>query len=219
MGTIIHLSGDEHQQVQMLLPWFVNDTLEESEASAVEAHLAECAECRRDLIQEKALAMEASLASMDVDQAWAAMRDRVVSSAQHPAGPAPTANVVPLRRRSILKRPVPLGWAMAAQAAALLLVVGGMRLTQPPLEPVYHALGAAPAPAAGNVIVIFRPEATEQALRAALAGSHTSMVGGPTDSDAYILHVDPAQRAGALATLRANGQVVLAEPIDGPNRP
>jgi hypothetical protein len=216
MGNVIHFSGDIHQQVQSLLPWYVNDTLDEDEGAAVEAHLAECAECRRDLLTEKALGSEVSLASMDVDQGWATMRDRIAGHA--PAAPLP-ANVVPLRRKSLFRRPIPMGWALGAQAAALALVVGGMRLGQPAPDPVYHALGSAPLPAAGNMIVIFRPDATEQALRDALVGNHASLVGGPTDSNAYILHVDDAKRPTALAALRANRQIVLAEPIDGPVRP
>jgi hypothetical protein len=220
MSNVSHLGGDIHQQVQILLPWYVNDTLDEIETETVEVHLAECAECRRDLEGEKKLGVESSLASMDVDQGWAAMRERIASTGLIPILPnSLRTNITPLRRKSILRRSIPLGWATAAQAAALVLIVGGVRMTRPPLEPVYHALGAAPVSAAGNVIVIFRPEATERELREALTGSRASLVGGPTDSNAYILHVDGATRASALTALRANSHVVLAEPIDGLDRP
>jgi anti-sigma factor RsiW len=40
---------DAHEQAQMLLPWHVNGSLEPGEAALVEAHLAECAECRATL--------------------------------------------------------------------------------------------------------------------------------------------------------------------------
>jgi hypothetical protein len=226
MGNVIPLGGDVHQQVQSLLPWYVNDTLSEDEAAAVEAHLAECAECRRDLVSEKALGGEVSLASMDLDQGWAAMRDRIegrIHSAPKPSNLAPSdpasSNVVPLRRKPIFLRSIPLGWALGAQAAALVLVFGGVRLSHPAPDPVYHTLSSASLPATGNMIVIFRPDTTELALRNALLGSHASLVGGPTDSNAYVLNVDGAKRADALAALRANRQIVLAEPIDGPVHP
>jgi hypothetical protein len=221
MGNVIHMSDDIHQQVQALLPWYVNDTLDEDEAAAVEAHLAECAECRRDLVNEKALGTEVSLASMDVDQGWAAMRARITGQPDVPVAALPpvSANVVPLRPKPLLGRSVPLGWVIGAQAAALALMIGGVHLSRPGPEPVYHALGASPLPVAGNVIVIFRSDTTEQALRNALAQSDASLVGGPTDSNAFILHVDGPKRPSALAALRANDKVMLAEPIDGPATP
>jgi anti-sigma factor RsiW len=54
MAEIIRLRGSPHEQAQQLLPWYVNGTLEADEAALVEAHLAECAECRADLAAEQA---------------------------------------------------------------------------------------------------------------------------------------------------------------------
>ena len=42
----------------MLLPWYVNGTLEGAELALIEAHLDECAECRADLEAERLLAAE-----------------------------------------------------------------------------------------------------------------------------------------------------------------
>jgi hypothetical protein len=78
------------------------------------------------------------------------------------------------------------------------------------------ALGdkAQPSPSA-NVIILFRPEATEAGMRAALRQSGASLVGGPTDADAYLLRVPAQERATALERLRAEDEVLMAEPIDG----
>ena len=38
-----------HEDVRGLLPWYLNGTLEEADASMVRAHLDECSECRADL--------------------------------------------------------------------------------------------------------------------------------------------------------------------------
>ena len=38
-----------HDDVRGLLPWYLNGTLEEAEASLVRAHLEDCSECRADL--------------------------------------------------------------------------------------------------------------------------------------------------------------------------
>jgi len=111
-----------------------------------------------------------------------------------------------------------LGWATAVQFA-LLLVLGGVLVLRPvqpaqPLAPAYQTLGAAPAPAAGNLIVIFRPDTPEKALRGILNASRARLVDGPTAADAYVLHVAPGERAAVLISLRARREVVLAEPID-----
>ena len=55
MGTILQLH-DAHEQVQMLLPWHVNGTLDPAESALVETHLEACAECRADHAAEVALA-------------------------------------------------------------------------------------------------------------------------------------------------------------------
>ena len=39
----------EHGRIDALLPWFANGTLRNGERKAVERHLAECEECRRNL--------------------------------------------------------------------------------------------------------------------------------------------------------------------------
>jgi len=213
MGDIIRLSDDPHQQVQSLLPWYANGTLDEDEAIAVEAHIAECAECRDGLAAERVIGSEILATSLDVEESWAAMRRRI----EEP--PRTDERVVPFQRKPSPRRSIPLGWAVAAQAAALTLVVGGVWLIEPMTQPAYHTLGSAPAPATANVVAIFRPDTTEQAMRALLTRTGANLVGGPSASNAYLLHVATSQRDAALADLRASKQVVLAEPVDGPAGP
>jgi hypothetical protein len=40
--------GPDHDEVRMLLPWHLNGTLPETEASLVRAHLESCSDCRAD---------------------------------------------------------------------------------------------------------------------------------------------------------------------------
>jgi hypothetical protein len=82
-------------------------------------------------------------------------------------------------------------------------------------RPDYHALGSAPAPAAANVIVIFRADATEGDVRDVLKAAGASIVGGPTPANAYLLHVAAGQRQLVLAKLQSDDNVQMAEPIDG----
>ena len=206
MADIIRLRGDSHKQVQGVLPWYVNGTLDAEEVAAVEAHLSDCAECRAELESERALGQQ--IASLP-EHGWATLHSRLESApARRKRSPA-----------AFLRRSVPIGWAIAAQAACLVLVVGGAWLAAPQPRPLYHTLGSPSAAAPGNVVVIFRPTTSEEDLRNALRRSGARLVDGPTASDAYVLRVAAGRRGVALSQLRSDQHVVLAEPIDGDSRP
>lgn len=181
-----------------LLPWYVTGRLSAEDQARVRAHVEACAECQAEVRTEERLEAEVARLPLDVERGWADMRQRLAAD---DAGPA--------------RRPRPpvtwLGWGVAA---ALAVTVGVISLPQ--AEPqAYRALGAAPAAvAAGNVVVVFLPETTERQMREALKASEARLVDGPTATNGYVLHVAPARRAAALATLRADRSVVVAEPLD-----
>jgi hypothetical protein len=217
-GRIIRLHGDPHEEAQRLLPWYETRTLEPVEQAQVEAHLGDCAECRADLAAERRLEAEFTALPVEAAQGWARLQGRLEREASRrrtwmgvPFGDAwrPAGGGVAVGRTWF-------GWALAAQAALLAAAIAVILPAQRPAA-AYHALGAAQAPApSGNVVVIFRPDTPERALRGALQANHAQLVDGPTAADAYVLHVAPAVRAAALAGLRSRPEVVLAEPVDPP---
>ena len=204
MGDVLSLR-DDHEQAQMLLPWRANGTLEPGEAALLEAHLAECEECREDLAAS--LAMRRLYAAMPVD-----------GLPEH-AARLPGSNVSPLRG---LRNRLSTGWGRAASgavaaAAAVTLVVVLMPSREPAGE--YRLLGSDAAGQPGNAIVLFSPDTAERDMRAALEGANAKLVDGPTASGAYIVRVPEAARGAALEALRALPQVVLAEPVDAADGP
>lgn len=214
MAEIIRLRGSSHERAQQLLPWYVNGALEADEAAMVEAHLAECAECRADLAAEQALAREVAALPLDVEHAWSTLSDRIDAAGP----PRRLAEPVPF-----LRRKVAMGWALGGPLAAAAAAVAFAVILTPgsptPAGETYRALGSAPTAAPGNALVMFRPDARDSDLRAALTKAGARVVDGPTASGAYVVRIAPASRAQALDGLRATPQIVLAEPIDAGSQP
>jgi len=202
---------DPHEQAEELLPWYATGQLDEADRSIVEAHLAACARCQRQLAGERRMVDRFQSFSPEVDSGWARMRQRIEApSAKRSNWIGETASDI----WQMLKRP-----AVAVLATLQVGIVAVAAALAPSLSsaPAYVALGdkAAQAPSA-NIIILFRAQATEADMRLALRRSGASLIGGPTDADAYLLNVRNDQRPAALAELRANRSVVMAEPIDRP---
>ena len=103
----------------------------------------------------------------------------------------------------------------------LVAVLGGMlRLSPSPSPaPQFHALGAPASPSgqagAGNLIVRFRPDATEQEMLRVLRDSQARLVYGPTTTDAWLLAVPAGLESAAVRQLREERAVLLVESLDG----
>ena len=206
MVDIIRLRGSPHEQTQQLLPWRSNGTLDPDEAALVEAHLAECAECRADAEADARLGREIAALSLDVEHGWSALGGKLEQ---------PEAND---GRVTFLRRRIPMGWMLGGQAAAAALLVGiFVALPEPAPERTYEALGSGAVNMVGNVVIMFQPETTEEAIRSALLKSNARVVDGPNASGAYVLHVE--NDAAALQRFRAMPEVLLAEPIDPGAKP
>jgi hypothetical protein len=196
----------EHGKVEELLPWYATGELDAADRQLVAEHLATCADCQRRLAEEQRLMRAVRAIEPEVDEGWARLRNRI---AAQPRG-ARRILVAANDAWSQVRRPG-IAIAMAAQFAFVLFAAA---LFLSFSRPSYHALGAGTAPAAANVLVMFKPDATEQQVRELLRANGASLVGGPTDAAAYMLHVAPAARSAVLVTLRADREVVLAEAID-----
>jgi anti-sigma factor RsiW len=195
--NVLPLDADGHDRVEALLPAYAAGRLVPADHAEVETHLAGCARCRAELGFDQALrSVPAEPLSADPDAGWAALRARIATPA---AMPAP-------------RRANPWPWFFGGQIA-LTAVLLAMLLWRPPAqESLYRGLGPAASPAA-NALVMFRPDATEFQIRAALQSGGARLVDGPTATQAYLLRL-PRADADALATLRRQPGVALAESLD-----
>jgi hypothetical protein len=209
MASIINFRRDPHRETQELLPWYVTGRLDEADRAVVEAHLADCAECSEELAMERMLASGVATLSSDADVGWARLRQTM---AEKPAKEGAVARA----RRTIgrsLARPGRFGWLLTGQVA-LAAVVAVMLIPRGETGP-YHTLASSAARPQGNVIILFRPDTSEETLRRTLTASGARLVDGPTAGGAYVIAVPPAQRNAVLGMLQSRPDVVLAQPLDG----
>lgn len=212
MGTLFRLPGGVHADIQALLPWYVTGQLDADDRAAVEAHLTACRECAAQAEQDTRLGQELRQQPADVDQGWAAMRERLDFDRAVRAQPVPRVYARANARRS---RWSWLGWTLGPQLV-LASCIGAFFFVQ---APRYVALDGGGSAAGGNLLVIFEPEISERAMRQTLRDSEARLVDGPTQANAYVLQVPADRRDDLLAGLRKQPQILLAEPInDGAER-
>lgn len=200
-------STQPHDEAEELLPWYATGQLDAADRVKVEAHLSSCTECQQQLATERRLVREFRALTPEVESGWSRLRSRIESPL--PARP-PRPNFLE-QFWATLSRPAVATFALAQ--VAFLVIAGGTLLSLS--RPAYHVLGSAPVPATANVIVMFRAEATVRDVDDMLKSVRATIVEGPTDANAYLLHVAPQQRQAALTRLQSEDQVAMAQPIDG----
>lgn len=203
-----------HEQVQELLPWFVNQTLPGDQLTMVSDHLRGCADCRQDVQWQRSLlaAAPAVPQGLDMESALARMMPRL--EPRTAAQAAPASALQRLRERWL--GPGWMPWALAGQG--VLIAVLAMRSLAPepgPGGPEYRVLGAEAAPATGKMVVAFKPEATLADLQRLMQANGVRMFDGPTVTGAYVVEVDGARQAQVAAAFKADPAVLLAEPLAG----
>ena len=209
-GKIIRLPEAEHHATRLLLPWYATDRLDDADRARVEAHLDSCALCRAELQQELKLKTDVAGLPLDVDHGWAEMLARLSDAT--PPRPDTATRLLRWLGETWRGGGAWLGWGVAATLVAGIAVT--LYAPHPAQPALYHALAAPPASRPGDIVVMFRPDATEAQLREALTASGARLVDGPTAADAYVLSAPLPQRDHALAVLRARHAVLAAEPID-----
>jgi Putative zinc-finger len=219
-----------HQRIWELLPWYVNGSLAERERERVEAHLAACLRCQEEerICRRMAgdVAKGAEIAPAPHPVQLQRMLARIEESEREEKESAGPQRLFAPLRSLVQATPRPLRGALVAQAAVILLLIGFLAWslqrpgTAPAPPPVYRTLSnpdAAPVPS-NRLRVMFSPKATEKEMRELLHGIQGKIVDGPSPSGAYTVEVpassDPEQVV--LARLRAEPQVMLAEPAAGP---
>ncbi|HUL67260.1 MAG TPA: zf-HC2 domain-containing protein [Burkholderiaceae bacterium] len=208
-GQVVGFVRSAHQVAFELLPWFVNGTLEPAERTAVEQHLHECVACRRELdwLQQLSSAYVSSEPALDSEGAF----ERLVPQLQRQDAPVATPSPFAWLRSRLSDTGAWLRFAVAMQFGVIAALGWAVALRELP----YHGLGAIATRASGSVIVVFDPNAREGDVRRILRAIGARVVDGPTTANGYVLEMTDAAgtTAAALAQLRAEPAVILAEPL------
>ena len=208
-GRVLPLDPAEHKVADVLLPWFVNGTLDKDELAFVEQHLSECVRCQREVQWLREL-RAACVDGEATPGASAVFRNLGRQLDEPRAGRGKVASLSKLWRRA----PSWSRWAMAAQLAAIVALGAVLLPSTDGLVP-YRTLGARSADApTGSLVVVFDPTTPESELRRMLRKAGVRVADGPTQTNAYVLKVAAGQWVEAVQALRAEPAVVLVEQLD-----
>lgn len=205
----------DHEECVLLFPWYINQTLDDEEATRVRAHLNECSACRRELAELSAL-----VAQLVSEPMSGLVRGRTVPPVGKYLSPA-----VPVRagaigwRRRFMPRTHSRRVRYATAAAVLLVAIPlGVRLLHTWLAADYRTL-ASPAPVTtevGDLRLVCARDLPWERIQALVREVGGHIVDGPNSAGAYTVRLGragkPADLAAALAWLRGREGVVLAEP-------
>jgi hypothetical protein len=206
------------------IPWYP-DGLGEAQRGLVEAHVAACEDCRRELWMIHGEPVHDLPEAPDAERVWASVLERV--AAEGGATPLRTSRrapgEAPLRAGSrswvrAASRPFPLAASIALAVAfgALGTAVGSQLGGDD--QPVYRTVTVPPeVSAAGPALdVVFRKSASAEDIERALREVGGSVVDGPSGLGVYRVALRPgADVRGAAGSLRGDegGVASLAEPV------
>jgi anti-sigma-K factor RskA len=225
-GHVLPFEGRSHRDVERLLPWYVNATLDAGERDLVRQHLADCAHCRSEVAALRALVGAGAEDTVEPDDARALDRDwsrlRVRLHAQRREASRSSVHRMRTGWRTSAK------WmrvALAAQVCVVaVLAVFLMRTERAPstdaasFDAPYRTLSAtsSPIPSNDTMLVVFDPRLTDAQLRELLGANHARIVDGPNAAGAFLVAAPQGQAELVRNALRASPGVAMAELLAPP---
>lgn len=218
MKTSITDTETQHQEISLLLPWFVNNSLEGDELSRVEKHIRHCFLCRRELVELRKLAAAVGRKS-ELDVAAETSFARL-------GGKLSKAPVLPMQRqarrgwsigRHLKSRGVQFALAASLVLAAL-LPLGLPTLSQYGEDSFATLSAARPASMqSGELRVVFAKSASAGDIAAVLRQLNGQQIGEANSVGALNIRLNSEDGSPdidqAIALLRNRPDVLLAEPV------
>lgn len=203
-----------HETAAELLPWLVNDTLDEDEKAAVRAHAGSCVICRRELT--------------DLER----LRDTIAQTPDLIATPEPDMRRINARIDALIEQRntgqkilyrirdwIEAHWrvALLAQSIVLVLVTGLLLIPGPPTDDFETLTEASKLPDGRYIRVVFSPDLPQPEISALLEIHGLTVVEGPTRRGVFTLDLAGASSTGEYGALLSNLQqdprVLFAQPV------
>ena len=234
MNTSNFQIQNEHQSVDLLLPWYLNKSLPLTEQQQVERHLRSCLQCRRELLVLEKLALSVRQASSldvaaEVSFAGLAAKLSARSPQSQPkseqSGPVLTIakqpGYVSRRKRDFLPNRKTLYPAMALAASLLVAVIPALMNTQPVTmgQEFYTLSDAKPEMTTGAKLrVVFSKPLPQGEIDKLLEKFHGNLINEPNSVGAYTIQLSSgglhrSDINSVVQWLRTQPKVILAESI------
>ena len=234
----------EHEQVNLLIPWYVNGNIKPDQRKLVADHLQHCALCQKEVaamrVLETGLKQAPSPATVKGDFANLMALVREAEAQQAVASPA-GAESHSMRRTGLerlkswwadarvgFSTPSWLsagGFAMASVMGVLVIVSQVAHLENAGSQESYHTLaqgGSMSMLDERDLTLVFAENASETQVKALISSLQGEIMEGPSTLGAYRIRVhgeggEPRRIADTAKRLRANPIIVMAEPALPPS--
>jgi hypothetical protein len=213
-----------HQEISLLLPWYVNNTLSALETKAVESHIKVCLTCKRELAQLNKLAYAVAntdTLSSAAQASFSQLQKRIhqhESSFEKPRIPAKSTSLQRFIANGLnfFNKPYLVPAMMALFLTASIpsyLVFDQFRGNE------YRTLSNSQNLDQSNDIkIIFADSVDRQEIKLLIQQAHGQIIDGPTKDGIYLIRLQEIGKdqnrpiLDTLNSLRKNTNVVFAEP-------
>ena len=222
-----------HREVWMLLPWYVNGTLEGDEFNLVQQHLRVCITCHREVVEQQRLAeaiSQSGVLDLTPQTSFARLMERIETEGQQ-------VNQRKLGRRRLRFQRAQLSewlsnvllpkqvWIAVPIVVLLIALVPAARFWLPSMstrEPQYHTLvspDSVPAAGANEIRVVLAKTIDSEQIRQLLLSLNGEIVAGPSSAGAYTVRIATSDHSNkellaVLNRLRHYPGVLLVEPLE-----
>jgi anti-sigma factor RsiW len=197
MSDIPQQSSDVHPAA-LLLPWYLNGQLSETERREVEGHLTGCATCKDELESLSALRQQTRDMIMRASGPSLRVKRVVMSEVRNRVMRPRVLDRIASAALELL-RPK---WAPSLALLIIICQFGALAWlsTRPGAPP---ELTSRSVEVAVRLRIVFSPAAAERDVRSAIRDLGGHIVDGPTDDGAYIVQLSGGSPQLVAATLRA----------------
>lgn len=230
MKTLENLKHANHQEMQLLLPWYLNNTLQNDEKNLVESHLKQCLQCRAELVELRKMSdivCESDSFSSSAHSSFAKLSARIQNpdalSLNEPNNNAKWCALkwpfISARNKRSLS-----GFSAFATAAIVLLAMTGLihfyslETAWNPSNQFRTLSSNRNANSLENEIrLVFSRSADQSKINNTLLSVNGEIISGPSQQGVYVIRIknesiNRQEISSLAAKLREEDHIIFAEP-------